>query len=144
MNYRVSPFNALNQINRELNRFFDDQPPGQYTEGANWSPQVDISETEQSFVVTADMPGVKPENMEISLHQGVLTIRGERNTDNEVTESNFTRRERIRGTFYRQFNLPETADEETVSAKSNNGVLEITIPKAQKAKPISITVEGED
>ncbi len=144
MNHLVSPFNALNQINRELNRFFDDRPAGHLADGANWSPQVDISETEQSFVVTADMPGVKPEDMEISLHQGVLTIRGKRNTDSEVTESNFTRRERIRGTFYRQFNLPETADEETVSAKSNNGVLEITIPKAQKARPISISVIGED
>lgn len=144
MNYRVSPFNALNQLNRELNRFFDDRPLGQLSEGSNWSPQVDISESEDSFLVTADMPGVKPEDIEISLHQGVLTIKGERNTEEEVNEANFTRRERVRGTFYRQFTVPQTADEDTVSAKSNHGVLEITIPKGQKAKPISITVEGDE
>lgn len=144
MNYRVSPFNALNQINRELNRFFDDRPLGQISENSNWSPQVDISETEDSFLVTADMPGVKPEDIEISLHQGVLTLKGERKTEEEVSEANFTRRERVRGTFYRQFTVPQTADEDTVSAKSNHGVLEITIPKGHKAKPISITVEGDE
>lgn len=140
MSYLVSPFRPLNQINRDLNRFFDGGRLSQFTEGANWSPQVDIVENDEAFVVTADMPGVKPEEMEISLHHGVLTIKGERNTENEVTESDFTRRERVRGTFYRQFNLPETADEDTVSAKSNDGVLEITIPKASKAKPRIVSV----
>lgn len=145
MSYLVSPFNALNQINRELNRFFDDRYPaaGNLLESGAWTPQVDISENEGEFRVVADIPGVKPEDMEIRLHNGVLTIRGERSTDNEVKEESFTRRERIRGTFLRQFNLPDSADEETVSAKSVNGVLEVTIPKAKKAKPVSITVEGE-
>ena len=143
MSYLASPFNALNQINRELNRFFDDRPPGRLVDSANRAPQVDISENEDAFLVSADMPGVKPEDMEISLHQGVLTIKGKRSTSGEVNESGFTRRERIRGTFYRQFNLPATADEETVSARLNQGVLEITIPKGRKARPISITVEGD-
>jgi len=144
MSYFVSPFNRMNQINRELNRFFDDRPmTHQVVEGTNWTPHVDITENKDSFQVKADIPGVKPEDIEISLHKGVLTVRGERKTDEEVSEDNFTRRERFRGTFSRQFNLPDTADEETVSARSNNGVLEITIPKAKKAKPISITVEGD-
>ena len=144
MNNFVSPFNAFNQLNRELGRFFDDSPQAyQVVEGTRWKPHVDIAENAECFRVTADIPGVKPEDIEISLHKGVLTVRGERKTDESMEDGNFTRRERFRGTFSRQFNLPDTADEETVSARSTNGVLEITIPKAKKAKPISITVEGE-
>lgn len=144
MSYFVSPFNTMNQINRELGRFFDDRPLGhQATEGIKWKPHVDITEDEDCFRVIADIPGVKPDEIAISLHKGLLTVRGERKTDEEVSKDNFTRRERYRGTFSRQFNLPDTADESTVSAKSAHGVLEITIPKAKKAKPINIAVEGE-
>ena len=143
MTYLVSPFNAVNEINRELNRFFDDRYTGtsHVAEARNWTPHVDITESDDSFRVAADVPGVKPEDMEISLHKGVLTIRGERSTDNEVKEDNFTRRERTRGTFIRQFNLPDSADQETVKAKAVDGVLEVVIPKAKQAKPISISIE---
>lgn len=144
MNYRVSPFSALDQLSRELNRFFDDRPVnGTLVEASDWKPHVDVTESENAFRVVADVPGVSPDDIEISLHNGVLTVRGERKTDNEVKDDSFTRRERFRGTFTRQFTLPDTADQETVSAKSQNGVLEITIPKAKKNSPISITVEGE-
>lgn len=144
MSYLVSPFSALNDINRELNRIFDERPfYGPRTEAANWSPQVDILETDDAFRVVADIPGVKPDDIEISLHKGVLTVKGERDTVNEESNESFTRRERIRGSFMRQFNLPESADEETVSAKSVDGVLEITIPKSKSPSPISINVEGE-
>ncbi len=144
MSYRVSPFLALNDINRELNRIFDDRPFGiQQAEASNWAPQVDIVETEDAFRVVADVPGVKTDDIEISLHKGVLTVKGERNTETEANGEAYSRRERTRGTFMRQFNLPESADEETVSAKSVNGVLEITIPKAKAPSPVSIKVEGE-
>ena len=143
MTYLVSPFNAVNEINRELNRFFDDRYIGtsHVAEARNWTPHVDITESDDSFRVAADVPGVKPEDMEISLHQGVLTIRGERSTDNEVKTDSFTRRERTRGTFIRQFNLPDSADQETVKARAVDGVLEVVIPKAKQAKPISISIE---
>ena len=144
MSYLVSPFNALNDINRELNRIFDDRPmPAQRADVTRWAPQVDIIETDEGFRVIADVPGVKPEDIEISLHKGVLTVKGERSTLTEDSNESFTRRERIRGSFVRQFNLPESADEETVSAKSVNGVLEISIPKSTIPSPISIKVEGE-
>lgn len=144
MSYLVSPFSALNDINRELNRIFEDRPYGlQRAEYASWAPQVDILETEESFRVVVDVPGVKPEDIEISLHKGVLTVKGTRETVNEESGESYSRRERFRGNFVRQFNLPESADEETVSAKSVNGVLEITIPKSKPTSPISITVEGE-
>ena len=143
MTYLVSPFNEVNEINRELNRFFDDRYIGNshVAEARNWTPHVDITESDDSFRVAADVPGVKPEDMEISLHKGVLTIRGERSTDNEVKTDSFTRRERTRGTFIRQFNLPDSADQETVKAKAVDGVLEVVIPKAKQAKPISISIE---
>ena len=144
MSYLVSPFNALNDINRELNRIFDDRPmPAQRADITRWAPQVDIIETDEGFRVIADVPGVKPEDIEISLHKGVLTVKGERSTLTEDSNESFTRRARIRGSFVRQFNLPESADEETVSAKSVNGVLEISIPKSTIPSPISIKVEGE-
>jgi HSP20 family protein len=144
MTYQVSPFSALNQFNRELTRLFDDHPSGQrQPSGTSWSPQVDVAETEDGFQVTADIPGVSPEDIEISLHNGQLTIRGERKSNNEPSSARFSRRERFLGTFSRQFNLPDSADQETVTAKTSNGVLEIFIPKAKKAKPISITVQGE-
>lgn len=144
MNYFLSPFTALNQINRELNRVFDERPlTAQLMEDTHWTPQVDISENDDSFQVSVDVPGVSPEQMEISLHKGLLTIRGKRDTDNEKEDDKFSRRERIRGSFSRQFNLPDSADEETVTAKSVNGVLEITIPKAKKSTPIRITVDGQ-
>ena len=144
MTYQLSPFSKLNQFNRELNRLFDDRAntPRRPT-STSWTPQVDVAETDDSFEVAADIPGVSPEDIEISLHNGLLTIRGERKYDNESSNANFSRRERFLGTFSRQFNLPDSADQETVTAKTNNGVLEITIPKAKKAKPISITVQGE-
>ncbi|MBO6558191.1 MAG: Hsp20/alpha crystallin family protein [Pseudomonadales bacterium] len=140
MSYLVSPFRPLNHIHRDLNRFFDGDRLSPLAEGANWSPQVDIVENDEAFVITADMPGVSAEEIEISLHHGVLTIKGERSTERETTESAFTRRERVQGTFYRQFNLPETADEDTVSARYDDGVLGITIPKASKAKPKIVSV----
>ena len=145
MTYTVSPWSTLNQINRELNRFFDDRPPmaSTLTRESHWTPSVDITEDPEAFRVLADLPGVKPEDMEISLHEGVLTLQGKRASETEATEGNYTRRERIRGSFRRQFNLPETANEETVTAKFNSGVLEIVIPKAEKRKPVSIQVEGE-
>ena len=144
MTYFLSPFNALNQMNRELNRVFNDQSlTAQLLEDTHWTPQVDITENDDSFHVSVDVPGVSPEQMEISLHKGLLTIRGKRNTDNETEDDKFSRRERIRGSFSRQFNLPDSANEETVTAKSVNGVLKITIPKAKKSAPISIMVDGE-
>ncbi|MBT4163097.1 MAG: Hsp20/alpha crystallin family protein [Gammaproteobacteria bacterium] len=144
MSHFVSPFTALNQINRELNRVFDDRPiTGQLVDSTIWKPQVDICENANSFKVIADVPGVDPKDIEISLHNGLLTIRGERKTDTEVEEDKFSRRERVRGTFSRQFNLPDSADAQTVSARSENGVLEVTIPKAKKARPINIAVDGD-
>ena len=149
MTYQVSPFGSFSPISRELTRFFEDGFPfartlhGREFDEGQWLPSVDITEDAEAFRVVADLPGVDPSSMDISLHNGVLTIRGKRSTESEVKEGNFTRRERTQGTFVRQFSLPDAADEENISARSTNGVLEITLPKAKKAKPVTIKVEGE-
>ncbi len=143
---QISPFNALNEIHRELSRVFDNRraytlEPIAYST-ANWSPQVDIKETDTEFTVSADLPGVTPEEVDVTLHNGILTIKGERSSDKDTEKDGYKRRERIRGSFFRQFTLPESTNEDAIKAKSVNGVLVITIPKAEKPKPLSITVEG--
>jgi HSP20 family protein len=144
---QVSSFNALNELHKELGRVFDNRQafirePIAYS-GSNWTPQVDIKESGTEFTVMADIPGVSPEDVDITLHNGVLTIKGERSIDEEDENNNYKRRERIRGSFFRQFTLPDSTDEDAIEAKASHGVIEITIPKAKKPKPLNITVQGE-
>jgi len=143
---QISPFAALNEIHRELGRVFDNRRG--YTQepaaSAKWAPLVDIRETDTAFIVLADLPGVNPEKVDVTLHNGLLTIKAERSCEKEYEEEGYPRRERTRGTFFRQFSLPECSNENAAKAKSVNGVLEITIPKAEKPKPLSIAVQGAE
>jgi HSP20 family protein len=141
---RYEPWNVLNQLRREMDRMLEG---GENAEGSNiatadWTPAVDIKETDTAFVITADIPGVDPKDIEVNMENGVLTIRGERKEEKEEEREGYKRIERVRGTFYRRFSLPDTADAEKISAKSKNGVLEITIPKQEKVQPRKIAVEG--
>ena len=134
----------LNELHRELGRVFNIRQA--YASGnsqANWSPQVDIKESNSAFTVIVDLPGLPPESIDVTLHDGVLTIKGERLTSTNSDEETFKRRERIRGTFFRQFSLPEATNEEAIKAKVSHGVIEITIPKADKPLPLSIVVESD-
>ncbi len=140
-------YNALTELHRELGRVFDNRygsarEPAAY-ETSNWAPQVDITETPENFRVLVDLPGVKPGEVEVTLHNDVLTIKGARDHEKEVEQENYKRRERIRGSFFRQFSLPESTDSDAIKAKTTNGVLEITIPKSAKPVPLTITVAGE-
>lgn len=139
-----SPFGALNQLHRELNRVFEDSrnpdEPAFYESG-NWVPQVDIKEDEHGFHVFADVPGVQASDVDITLDRNVLTIKGSRANHAESTEKGYKRRERITGTFVRRFTLPDTADGDAITARMNNGVLEVVIPKGEKHKPRTITVQ---
>ena len=137
------PMNVLNQLRREMDRLFETEPPsGGMVTAADWVPAVDIKETDKAFIITADVPGVDPKDIEVNMENGVLTIRGERKEEKEEEKEGYKRIERVRGTFYRRFTLPDTADAEKISAKSKNGVLEITIPKQEKVQPRKITVES--
>ena len=141
---QLRPFSALNDLHRELNRVFDpanNRDLIAHTASANtWTPHVDIKENDDNYTVFADIPGVKPEEVEVTLHNDVLTIRGERDSEITRKKDNFKRQERFHGTFFRQFSLPELTDDAAIEAKANHGVLEITIPKAKRERPISITV----
>jgi HSP20 family protein len=107
---------------------------------AQWAPAVDIKEEPDRFVIYADIPGVDPDKIEVTMERGMLSIKGERSTEKKEEKEGYTRVERARGTFYRRFSLPDTADPEGIQAKGNNGVLEVVIPKkpAQQARRIEV------
>ncbi len=106
-----------------------------------WMPSVDIKEEKERFVIQADIPGVDPKDIEITMEKGVLSIRGERNYETSEDRKDYKRVERVRGTFYRRFSLPETADADKISATGKHGVLEIVIPKQAVAQPRKIEVQ---
>ena len=138
-----NPWNLLNSLQRELynpeqNRLNDDDAS---VATANWVPLVDISETEKEFTLLADIPGVDPKNIEISMEKGVLTIKGERKSENVVENENYRRAERQSGQFYRRFTLPDSADADKIEAKSEHGVLTVTIPKQEVAVSRRIEVK---
>lgn len=106
----------------------------------SWTPRVDVEETDKEILVKADLPGVDPKNVEISIENGVLTIRGERREEKEDKKKNYHRLERFAGSFYRAVPLPPAADADNVTATSANGVVTVAIPKRAEAMPKKITV----
>lgn len=109
---------------------------------SNWMPAVDIKEKDDRYVIEADVPGVDPKDIEIHMENGILTIKGERHSEKTEAEEDQRRVERVCGSFYRRFSLPDTTDAENIKANSKHGVLEITIPKQAKVQPRRIEVKG--
>jgi HSP20 family protein len=143
---RYEPLNLLNQLQREVNRLFDtsrfgDEETGGLT-ASDWVPAVDIKEEDDCFVIHADLPGVDPKDIEITMEKGVLTLKGQRASESKEETEKYKRVERVRGTFLRRFSLPDTVDAEKITAKSKDGVLELTVPKGQAAQPRKISVES--
>ncbi len=141
---RYEPWNLLNQLQRELERMHEGDTEGGSIATAQWTPAVDIKEETDRFVLHADIPGVKPEDIDVSMEDGVLTIKGEKESESKTEKEGYKRIERSFGSFYRRFSLPDTADAEGISAKSKNGVLEIIIPKREAVKPKKISVAAEE
>lgn len=143
---RYEPWNLLDKFQDELNRLgiFDQMENSDNSNvvTSHWRPAVDIREESDRFVIIADIPGVDPKDIEITMEQGVLTIKGERSSDTEESHEGYRRVERVRGTFYRRFSLPDSADAEHIEAKGKNGVLEIVLPKLEKVQPKRITVKS--
>ena len=129
-----NPWNLLNDLQRDLhrnpeyNRLNEDNAS---SATADWAPSVDISEDEKAFTLLADIPGVDPKDIDISMEKGVLTITGERSSEDVAEGENFRRVERQSGQFYRRFTLPDSADADKIEAKSEHGVLTVTIPKQE-------------
>ncbi len=138
-----NPWNLLNTLQRELYdpafRHSDNDDASVAT--ANWAPSVDISENDKEFTLLADIPGVDPKDIDISMEKGVLTIKGERSSENVEEGENYRRVERESGQFYRRFTLPDSADADKIEAKSEHGVLKITIPKQEVAVSRRIEVK---
>lgn len=134
------PVNLFNQFNDEMNRYFSQTRESAANQERDWMPAVDIREEDSRYLLAADIPGVDRKNVEITLEEGVLTVKGERNTGTDISGEGYRRRERTHGTFMRQFTLPDTVDAGNISAAVQDGVLEIEIPKQDKPEPRKITV----
>lgn len=143
---RYEPINVLRQFQNEVNQLFGDErgfgfPADRSTVSTSqWTPAVDIKEEDGRYLIRADVPGINPEEIELTMEDGVLTIKGERKSETETREEGYTRMERVKGSFYRRFNLPDTADSDSISANSSNGVLEVSIPKKPALQPRRIEV----
>jgi HSP20 family protein len=125
-----------------FDRFFGEEPGGGHAmrPAQAWAPRVDVEETDKEIMVKADLPGVDPKAVEITIQDGMLIVRGEKKEEREEKKKNFHRVERFVGSFYRALELPPGADAEKVAATSVNGVVTITIPKKPEAQPKRITV----
>ena len=133
---RYEPWALINRLHRELDQAFEG---GRDT---TWSPAVDIHEEANRFVVRADLPGVKPADINVTAEKGVLTLRGERNFEQKEDDGHYSRIERVRGKFTRSFTLPENVATAEIKAQFKDGVLELTIPKVAKPEPRRIEVEA--
>ncbi len=136
------PRDSFREFRGELDRIFNANA-AEYTDTAtDWVPAVDIREAKDAYEVVADVPGVQAKDIDVSLEEGVLTVKGERKSENKEEGEGYTRTERTYGSFYRRFTLPDTADADNISAKTEHGVLKLHIPKKEKALPKKISVEG--
>jgi HSP20 family protein len=139
-----NPFYLINELQRDLNRAFDSRlysssQNGTSISNADWSPTVDIHENADGYHLSVDLPGVTPDQIEVTADKGVLSIRGSRSTEHE--DKDLKRSERFFGSFQREFSMPDNADLERIEAKSNHGVLTVFVPKTAKVEPKRITVQ---
>lgn len=138
---RYEPWGLHQELMKEFNRFFERvSQDASSSATSDWAPAVDIEEYNDRFVLYADVPGVDPKSIDVTLEKGVLTICGSREQNVEQGAVERRRMERPNGRFHRRFALPETVDADSVTASNRNGVLEVTIPKRPQAQPRRITV----
>ena len=141
---RWDPFRDMVTLREKMNRLFEDYSPARTEEknivAGSWAPSVDIYEAENELVLTAELPGIKEEDIEIKLEDNTLTIKGDRNFEKETKEENYHRIERSYGSFFRSFTLPAYIDQEKIEAEHENGILKISMPKKHEAKSRKVRV----
>jgi HSP20 family protein len=141
---RWDPFRDIITLREKMNRLFEDAVTARGEEkdmiSSTWIPSVDIYETENSLVLTAEVPGVDENNIEIKIEDNTLSLKGERNFEEETSEENYHRIERSYGSFYRSFTIPRNVDQEKIKAEHQSGVLRITMPKKPESKPKTVKV----
>lgn len=145
---RWDPFRELEDVTSRLNRFFGLSPLRQGADprkdaimAFDWEPTVDIAETESEFHIKAELPEVKKEDVKISVENGVLRLAGERKHEKEEKGKKFHRVERSYGSFLRTFSLPDNVDDTKVRAEFKDGVLNVYLPKTERARPKAIEVK---
>jgi HSP20 family protein len=140
-----NPFGDLEDIQREMNQLFDfsfshrNRPFSLLESG--WAPAVDVYDTKENFLVKADLPGMTKDDIEVSVDGNLLHIKGEKKEEHNAKDKNYVRTERFYGSFQRSVELPTEVDPKSVTAVYKNGVLELTIPKKEEAKPKQINIE---
>ncbi|GAC1663255.1 MAG: Hsp20/alpha crystallin family protein [Candidatus Acidiferrum sp.] len=139
---RWEPFRGSSTLHDHINRVFGEafERAGQESNLTTWAPAVDIYETEHELVVKADLPDVDSKDLDIRVENNILTIRGERKFEKKVSEGNYLRVERAYGSFARSFALANTVNTEAIKADYQNGVLTLSVPKREEAKPKQIRV----
>ena len=139
---RWEPFRGASTLQEQVNRLFNDVLDRSSEESnlTSWAPAVDIYETAQELVVKADLPDVDAKDLDIRVENNILTIRGDRKFEKKVAEENYLRVERAYGAFSRSFSLANTVNSEAIKADYQDGVLTLTIPKREEAKPKQIKV----
>jgi HSP20 family protein len=137
---RWEPLREFDDLFRQYSPLFGRAVRNTDDNAAHWAPSANISETDKEYVIKAELPEVKKEDVKITLDDGVITISGERKFEKEQKDERTIRVESFYGTFERRFSLPENADTAAISAESKDGVLRIRIPKQTVAKPKSLTI----
>jgi HSP20 family protein len=138
-------FKEFGHLQREMNRLFDfpvDRPWGESTLlGSQWSPAIDVYDSNDNILIKAELPGLKKDEINISVKNNSLVIQGEKKRDSEVKEENFYKTERFYGSFCRTIQLPSDVDVDKIDAKYKDGVLSLTLPKKEESKPKQITID---
>lgn len=142
---RWNPVREMINLRDEVDRLWDQSasmfPRAGWEESDDWGLAVDVAETDDGFTIKASVPGINPDDLEITLTNNILTIKGERSEEKEIEESHYHLRERRHGSFSRSITLPTKVNEEKIEASCENGVLTLNVPKAEEIKPKRITVK---
>ena len=143
---RWDPFREMSALQERMNQLFSDvRGQGNVREEerirSSWIPAVDIFETPEAIVLKAELPGITAQDISVEVKDNILTLKGEKRLEKETKEENYHRMERSYGSFQRAFTLPGTVQQEKAKAKFKDGILEISLPKADEARPRQIKVE---
>jgi len=140
---RWRPIGEIDSFKREMDRMFDDffRPSSELSESSlSWYPSVDVKETKDEFVISAEVPGMSKDDIKINISDNTLTIKGEKKEEKKEENHNYHRIERRFGTFQRSFTLPTQIEEKKVKASYKDGILTISMPKKEEAKPKEIPI----
>ena len=142
----LTPWTGLSTMKKEMDRVFDrfwDEEFPQLPSMGEWAPALDVSETKDAVMVKAEVPGMDPKEIQLSLEDQLLTLKGEKKQEREDKEEHYYRMERSYGAFVRTVRLPSTVDGSKVTASFKNGLLKVTLPKAATAKGTTIPIKAE-